>query len=302
VALSNATVLIEGETGTGKELAARSIHAASTRMRQPFVVFDCTALPRELADSELFGHMKGAFTGAVADRPGAFEQAHRGTIFLDEIGELPLDLQPKLRRVVESGELRRVGGSSTVPIDVRILAATNRDLHAEVRRGRFRGDLLYRLDVIKVRLPPLRQRPEDIEGLATHLLMGKLPSGDEVAGDNLARLIGYGWPGNVRELQNILERAVTLGRKSDGTPARFSELVLNLGPAHVEPSTVGLGYPGVAWPMPFKKAKDQLLHSFERAYVDALLARHGGNLTRAAAAAGLSRKHLYALLRRTRGE
>jgi transcriptional regulator with GAF, ATPase, and Fis domain len=301
VARGDATVLIEGETGTGKELAARSVHHASERAKRPFVVFDCTAVPRELIESELFGHVKGAFSGAIADRAGAFEQAHRGTIFLDELGELPLDLQPKLLRVLEAGAVRRVGSSKMVDLDVRVLAATNRDLHAEVRRGRFRSDLLYRLDVVTVRLPPLRQRPDDLKGLATRLLMGKLPAGDEVAGDNLAQLMGYSWPGNVRELRNVLERAVTMARKPDGSSASFSELTLGLAPS-AEPCTLGLSYPGVASALPFKDAKQQLLSSFERAYLDALLARHGGNLTKAADAAQLSRKHLYEIIRRNRSD
>jgi transcriptional regulator with GAF, ATPase, and Fis domain len=302
VSRSDTTVLIEGETGTGKELAARSVHHASGRARKPFVVFDCTSVPRDLAESELFGHMKGAFSGATADRKGAFERADGGTIFLDELGELDLDLQPKLLRVLESGEIRRVGGAKTIPVDVRVVAATNRDLHAEVHRKNFRSDLLYRLDVVKVRMPPLRSRPEDLEGLVTHLLMGKLPAGDVVEGDNLHRLMGYSWPGNVRELRNVLDRAVTLARRPDGRFAPFSELVFNLGPSAAEPATLGISFPGVASPQPFKDAKQRLLLTFERAYVDALLARHDGNLTRAAAAAELSRKHLYELIRRTRGD
>lgn len=297
VSPTEVTVLVEGESGTGKELAARSIHRASARADKPYVVFDCASVPRELAESELFGHKRGAFSGAVADRAGAFQQAHGGTIYLDELGELPLELQPKLLRVLETAEVRRVGDDGLRKVDVRVIAATNRDLQAEVRRGRFRADLLYRLEVVKIRLPPLRERLEDIPELVRYLLADKLASDDLVEGDNLRRLMAYSWPGNVRELRNVLERAVAL---SSGTP-RFAELVFNLGPVDTQPSTLGTAFPGVASPMEFKDAKDQLLASFERAYVDALMARHKGNLTQAAAAAGLSRKHLYDLVRKYGG-
>jgi DNA-binding NtrC family response regulator len=291
VAPTNVTVLIEGESGTGKELAARSIHAASPRAGGPYVVFDCASVPAELAESELFGHKKGAFSGAVADRAGAFQRAHGGTLCLDELGELPLDLQPKLLRALETGEVRAVGEDATRRVDVRIVAATNRDLRAESQRGRFRADLLYRLEVVKVRLPPLRQRPEDIPRLVAALLDGKADG--PVEGENLARLMAYGWPGNVRELRNVLTRAVALA----GAGPRFADLALNLGPAAEGPATIGVDFPGVTHPLPFKEAKAQLLASFERAYVSALLERHGGNVQKAAASAGLSRKHLYNLMR-----
>jgi len=302
VAPADITVLVEGESGTGKELVARSIHQASTRATAPYVVFDCGAVPGELAESELFGHRKGAFTGAATDRAGAFVRADGGTIFLDEIGELPLDLQPKLLRVLETGELRPVGSDEPRRVDVRVVAATNRDLQAEARRGRFRGDLLYRLEVVKVRIPPLRHRPEDVQDLVAHLCAGKLPVGDAIAGDNLARLQSYSWPGNVRELRNTLLRALALATKPGAPPARFGDLVFNLGPAPDAPSSLGMDFPGVSSPLPYKEAKGQLLASFERAYVEALMERHGGNVAQAAAAAGLSRKHLYELLHRVTGE
>jgi len=295
---SDVNVLIEGETGTGKEVAARSLHLASERSRRPFVAFDCASVPPALAESELFGHVRGAFSGAVGDREGAFERADGGTLFLDEMGELPAEIQPKLLRALEEREIRRVGGSDDLAVDVRLIVATNRDLHAEVARGRFRADLLYRLDVVRVRLPPLRQRPEDIAGLATQLLMGRLEPGDEVAGPNLHELMAYGWPGNVRELRNVLHRAVTMRQVEDGL-VRFADLVLNLGPSPV-PSSFGVQFPGIAEPLPFKEAKQQLLTAFERAYVDALVTRHDGNISRAAGAAGLSRKHLYDLLKKSR--
>ncbi|MCA9594054.1 MAG: sigma 54-dependent Fis family transcriptional regulator [Myxococcales bacterium] len=299
IAPTDVTVLVEGESGTGKELVARSIHGGSERSGAPFIVFDCGAVPVNLAESELFGHKRGAFSGAISDRAGAFQQAHGGTIFLDEIGELPLDLQPRLLRVLETGQVRRVGDDTMRRVDVRVVAATNRDLHAEVRRGNFRGDLLYRLDVVKLRIPPLRQRPEDIRPLAQAMLQGRITDGDELAGENLRRLLGYSWPGNVRELRNVLDRAVALASKK---PPAFADLVFNLGPAADSPALLGMAFPGVHYPLPFKEAKLQLLASFERAYIDALIDRHKGNMSQAAEAAGLSRKHLYELLRKVRGE
>jgi DNA-binding NtrC family response regulator len=297
VAPTDATVLIEGESGTGKELAARAVHASSARSAASYVVFDCAAVPRELAESELFGHKRGAFSGAVEDRAGAFQRAHGGTICLDEIGELPLDLQPKLLRALETGEVRRVGDDVMRKVDVRVVAATNRELRAEARRGTFRADLLYRLDVVKVRMPPLRHRPEDVAGLCARLLRGKIPDGDAIEGANLEKLRGYSWPGNVRELRNVLERAVALAQK----PARFAGLVLNLGPIDPAPITIGTSFPGVATPLPYKDAKQQLLAAFDRAYAEALLERHRGNISRAADAAGLSRRALYDLIERTTG-
>jgi DNA-binding NtrC family response regulator len=195
-----------------------------------------------------------------------------------------------------------VGDDTMRVVDVRIVAATNRVLHAEVRRGNFRNDLLYRLEVVKLRMPPLRERPEDIRSLVDALLAGKLAPEDEIGGENLKRLLGYTWPGNVRELRNVLERAVALATKPGGDKPRFSELVFNLGPAAEGPALLGMPFPGVGTPMPYKDAKEQLLGAFERAYVEALLERHHGNLSQAAQAAELSRKHLYELLRRTRGE
>jgi transcriptional regulator with GAF, ATPase, and Fis domain len=297
VAPTDVTILIEGESGTGKELFARSIHAASSRSEKPYVVFDCGAVPGELAESELFGHKRGAFSGAVADRAGAFVQADGGTICLDELGELPIDLQPKLLRVLETGEVKPVGADKPRKVDVRVIGATNRDLHAEARRGRFRSDLLYRLEVVRVRVPPLRQRPEDVQLLVERLLEGKLREGDTITGDNLKKLVAYGWPGNVREMRNTLTRAVALATAPGKPPPKFSELVFNLGPASSTPSTIGAEYPGVSAPVPYKEAKEQVLLSFNRAYVSALLERNENNVQRAAAEAGLSRKHLYELMR-----
>jgi two-component system, NtrC family, nitrogen regulation response regulator GlnG len=297
VASSHATVLVEGESGTGKELVARSLHEASSRARKPYVIFDCTTVTKELAESELFGHVKGAFSGAVSDRDGAFQQADGGTIFLDELGELPLDLQPKLLRVLESGETRRVGDSQRRRVDVRVLAATNRDLHAEARRGRFRSDLLYRLSVVRLQLPPLRSRPEDIAVIAERLLEGQLAPGSRVEGANLERLMSYSFPGNVRELRNVLTRALALTPRRDGLVA-FDELVLNLASDSSSPTSLGYGFPGVDAHLPYKEAKQRLMAQFDDEYVQALMRRNGGNVTQAAKAADLSRKHVYALLRR----
>jgi len=291
---SDVPVLIEGETGTGKDLAARSLHYASGRAKKPFVVFDCASVPPNLVESELFGHARGAFTGAHQDRKGAFERADGGTLFLDELGELPLTLQPKLLRAMENQQIRPVGDDRVRQVDVRLISATNRNLHAEVERGAFRSDLLYRLDVVRLRVPPLRHRPGDIEGLVTDLLEDKLPPGDRVGGDNLHRLEGYHWPGNVRELRNVLQRAFAL---TSGQP-RFDELVINVGSGRSQPATFALTYPGVDQPLPFKEAKRLLLEDFERAYLEALLRRFDGNYTQAAAEAGISRKHLHELAKK----
>jgi transcriptional regulator with GAF, ATPase, and Fis domain len=298
VAKSDVTVLVDGESGTGKELAARSIHAASRRASNPFVVFDCSAVPANLAESELFGHKRGAFSGATHDRAGAFQHAHGGTLCLDEVGELPLDLQPKLLRVLESREVRPVGEDRARAVDVRVIASTNRDLAAETERGRFRADLFYRLAVVGVRMPPLRARPSDIVGLASRILAGKLPDGDRIDGPNLRALMAYGWPGNVRELRNVLVRAVALAPRE---PVPFGSLVLGLGPAAAAPLTIGSELPGIATDLPYKEAKAQLLETFERVYLAALRKRHPKNVARAAEAAGLSRKHLYDLMKRVDG-
>jgi DNA-binding NtrC family response regulator len=295
---SDASILIEGESGTGKELAARSVHGASSRASRPYVVFDCGAVPPDLVESELFGHRRGAFSGATSDRAGAFQRADGGTLCLDELGELPLDLQPKLLRVLETGEVKPVGEDTPRKVDVRVLASTNRDLLAEARRGRFRSDLYYRLEVVRVRMPPLRHRPEDIPGLVARLLDGKLPEGDRIEGTNLRKLVAYAWPGNVRELRNVLARAVTLGQEPGKPPPSFDQLVFNLGPASQSPLTLGAELPGVSSRVPYKEAKDQLLQSFDELYVATLLDRHHGHVTNAAAAAGLSRKHLYELMRK----
>jgi DNA-binding NtrC family response regulator len=210
---TEAAILLEGETGTGKELVARAVHARSARAKAPFVVLDCGAVPPGLIESELFGHERGAFTGAIASHRGVFERAHGGTLFLDELGELPLELQPKLLRALESGEIHKVGGEKTTHVDVRVVAATHRDLPRLIAEAKFRADLFYRLAVIRVRIPPLRERREDIPMLSAHFARGTL--GDRAL-PSLAleavfeRLRNYPWPGNVRELRNVVERALIL--------------------------------------------------------------------------------------------
>ena len=216
VASSDATVLITGESGTGKELLAREIHERSRRSQQPFVRVNCSAIPREMFESEFFGHVRGAFTGAVRDRPGRFQIANGGTIFLDEIGDLPLELQPKLLRVLQEGEYERVGEDVTRKVDVRVIAATNQNLAEEVRAHRFREDLFYRLNVLPLALPPLRARTDDIPLLATHAIAEvskrlRIPAPTLTQAD-AARLQQYEWPGNIRELENVIQRAVILSK------------------------------------------------------------------------------------------
>ncbi len=297
VAPGDVTVLLEGESGTGKELAARSVHEASPRSEQPYVVFDCAQTKPDLIESELFGHKRGAFTGAVADRMGVFQQAHGGTLFIDEIGELPANVQATLLRTLETGEVKPVGSDHVMKVDVRVVAATNRDLKAEVERGNFRSDLFYRLEVVRLRLPPLRERPEDIAGIIDRLLNGRIDHSQPIAGANLQRLIAHSWPGNVRELRNVLDRAVALAPRQPGRLPAFSELVLSTGQPSERPS--GLQYPGLNPPLPFKEAKQRLLDDFERVYIKHLMSVHDGQVTAVANAAGLSRKHVYELLKRS---
>jgi DNA-binding NtrC family response regulator len=300
VADTELTVLITGETGTGKELASRAMHNRSRRKNGPFVVFDCGAVARNLLESELFGHERGAFTGAVASRAGVFEQANGGTIFLDELGELPLDLQPALLRVLEQREVRRVGDRRVRPIDVRIVAATNRHLRKEVEKNRFREDLYYRVAVVEVALPPLRERREDFSLLIKHLLQNA-PISHQVRGvsDEVESVFqAYRWPGNVRELRNVLLRAIPfcdgeiIGLES--LPDAFS------GDPDEDPTDHGTGQqvllPGAD--LSLKEAKDQLLDAFERKYLEDLLERCSGNLSQAARMAGVDRKTVARMLKR----
>ncbi len=325
VSPSDLTVLITGETGTGKELIARGIHNASNRKKKPFVVLDCGSIPRDLIESTLFGHEKGSFTGAIGQHSGCFEQADGGTIFLDEIGELDISLQPKLLRVLEQREIKRVGGDKTIKVDVRVLAATNRDLRAEVNNGNFREDLYFRLSVVHVELPPLRERQEDVALIVQHFLRDVASRRGVTLSfgqDAMAALVSHRWPGNVRELRNVVERA---GALADGPVITRQDLVFGRdgpsplanhdliqagasaaraaaaklsglpsptdGPASFDPALLA---PGLG----FKSAKQTVVDAFEQAYLSALLKRNEGNITRSAQEAGLTRYHLRELLKR----
>jgi two-component system, NtrC family, response regulator GlrR len=282
---SDATILLEGETGTGKGLLAEAVHEASPRARGPFVVLDCGAIPPTLIESELFGHEKGAFTGAAAARIGGFEAAHGGTVFLDEIGELPLDMQPKLLRAIEDRVVKRVGGNEPVRLDIRIVAATNRDLRAEINQGRFRSDLYYRLNTFRLRIPPLRERRDDIVLLVAHFYRQLSPGGEPPPAELLTELARHDWPGNVRELRAAVERAVLLD-----DPAVWRALSGD--------APVPAGDHRFADGTSFRAAKERAVAAWERAYVHDLIARHDGNLSRAARAVRMDRNHLRELLRR----
>jgi two-component system, NtrC family, response regulator GlrR len=291
-AASDSTVLLEGETGTGKSQAAESIHRHSSRRDHSFLVVDCGALPPNLLESELFGHEKGAFTGAVTRRVGVFEEARGGTVFLDEIGELPLELQPKLLRVLEAKEIRRLGTNSYVPVDVRMITATNRDLRAEVNAGRFRSDLYFRLAVVKIPLPPLRQRAEDMPLIVEKLLTG-LGADARVRATLLdpafvVQLQRAVWPGNIRELRNHLERCVVLQETLLPGEGEETGPPEETGPSTIDPR------------VPYPEARRRALDAFERQYVEALLQLHGGKVSQAAASADIDRVHLYRLIKRHR--
>jgi DNA-binding NtrC family response regulator len=289
-AKSNAPVLFLGESGTGKELMARGVHDHSPRKDGPFVVFDCGASTETLIESDLFGHTKGAFTGAAGERVGAFAAAHGGTLFLDEIGDLPVGLQPKLLRMLEAGEVTPLGGRKSEKYDVRVVAATHRDVFGEVSRGGFRGDLYYRLAVVEVHVPPLRQRIEDLSRLVTMFLdRAGSPLAKQVGGTALERLERYHWPGNVRELRNVITRAVALAGPDDD----FQSLPFVLRPTSAAPDEISFKAD-----KPFHDAKDALVARFEREYLADLVQRAGGNLSQAARIAGLERKFLYKLLER----
>ena len=294
------TVLLEGETGTGKELCARAIHEHGVRRRGPLVTLDCGALPEGLVESELFGHVKGAFTGAMQARKGAFVRASGGTLFLDEVDSLPAKLQPRLLRALESRRVRPVGGDDEVEVDVRVIAACQRDLATAVASGEFRPDLYFRLSVLRVVLPPLRARREDLAPTIRELLTrrGFFAADDRspvIGGDNLERLIAYAWPGNVRELRNVLDRALALSPAARSFAQLRLSLANDVGPGA---GADAAGELAIRTDLPYAEAKQRLLDAFERRYLGELLARNDGNISATAREAGVDRKHLRALLRK----
>jgi DNA-binding NtrC family response regulator len=305
VAPTDTTVLIEGETGTGKELVAEELHRHSPRRERPFDVVDCGGLPGELIESELLGHERGAFTGAVADREGVFERARGGTVFLDEIGELPLALQSRLLGVLERRTIRRVGGNLPRKVDFRLVAATNRDLHREVREGRFRQDLYYRLAVVRVVVPPLRERAEDIPPLARHFLWqaGCADAESVLTAELLRVLRSRSWPGNVRELRNVIERATIL---VDGSDLVGDAPLIELKPSSPRESAAApavdappaLTFPPSYLEMDYKAVKELLLDQFEAQYLGRLVGMHGTNISYIARDAGVDRHLIRKLLRK----
>lgn len=294
IAGTDVTVIVEGESGTGKELIASAIHEKSKRAKKPFVVFDCSAVAENLIESELFGHEKGSFTGATGLRNGAFELADTGTVFLDEIGELNIDLQPKLLRVLESRTIRRVGGDRPLPVDVRVVAATNRNLEAEVKKGSFREDLFYRLNVVPIHLPPLRKRKEDIPLIVDHFIeIHNSENPDRqvegVSATAMELLVSYDWPGNVRELRNTMSRALSFMEGSQITPEDIPERVrIPVAKAELE----------IRDDLGFKDAKEQWVASFEKQYLADVLKKNNFNISAAAKEAGIDRKSVQRLIRK----
>ena len=298
---TDATILLQGETGTGKEAIAEAVHKTSKRNRGPFVVVDCGSIPHELIASELFGHAKGSFTGAATDKQGLIEAANHGTLFLDEIGELAIDLQPQLLRVLDRRQVRRVGETQSVDVDIRVIAATHRDLRAMVKSGQFREDLYYRLAVVATTVPPLRERKADIPALASWFA-DKMGRGGFAQSPALLDLLErHDWPGNVRELRNVVERALSLGAAAltdlgEGRPSSSPSLATSPDdeaarrPSHAPGADV--------LELPFKEAKAALVESFERDYLAALLARHRGNISRAASEAGIDRNYIHRLVKK----
>jgi DNA-binding NtrC family response regulator len=314
VASATSTVLILGETGTGKELIARAIHQRSPRASRPFVAVNCAAIPKDLVESELFGHVRGAFTGAQAARAGLFESAHTGTIFLDEVGDLPLAAQVKLLRTLQEGEVKRVGSDETKLVDVRVVAATNVDLKSKIESGAFRSDLYYRLNVIRIVLPPLHERGADIEELAYHFIRKcakRMGRGEKpLAADALAALRTYSWPGNVRELEHAMERALVL---SAGDSIRATDLPFDAPPTRAETpaptgalqssAAAGAGLavlPRALADLPFAEAKKVATGLFEDAYVVEVMRRADGNVSEAARQAGVDRSNFKRIARKAK--
>ncbi len=309
VASATSTVLILGESGTGKELVARAIHQNSSRVANAFVPVNCAAIPRELVESELFGHVRGAFTGAQSARAGLFEAANGGTIFLDEVGDLPLAAQVKLLRTLQEGEVKRVGSDEVRTVDVRVVAATNVDLKSKIEQGEFRRDLFYRLNVIAIQLPPLRQREDDVVVLTHHFLqklalrMGRDPK--RIGADALHMLKSYAWPGNVRELEHAIEHAFVLCQgdtiSASDLPFAHDELDV-LERADGEPASGVVGWPGDLHRLPYADAKRQAMALFDEMYVRESIRRSNGNLSEAARKAGLDRSNFRRIVRKFRAD
>jgi DNA-binding NtrC family response regulator len=292
-ARTTASVLLIGESGTGKELLAHHLHDSSDRADKPFVPVDCASIPADLFESELFGHKKGAFTGASTDKPGLFQVADGGTLFLDELGELPLEFQSKLLRTIQERTVRPVGSSSERAVDVRIVAASNRDLQKEVEQGNFRADLFYRLDVVRIAVPPLRDRQGDVDVLVAHLLerFGKQAGITRIASDAAEKLRAYHWPGNVRQLRNAMERACTLGNAP--------ELVLqDLPPELRGEQSVTPAEPTDAEVGTFQEMKARRIAAMEQTYVEGLLTKHNGNVTHCSEEAGMARSAFQKLMQK----
>jgi two-component system, NtrC family, response regulator HydG len=303
IAQSNVPVVIEGETGTGKELLAEALHEAGPRASGPFVVFDCTAVPPSLAESTLFGHERGAFTGAVASRKGVFELAHNGTLFIDEIGDLDLTLQPKLLRAIERSEVQRVGSEKWTKVNVRIISATRRDLDHEIQGGRFRDDLFFRLAVTRIELPPLRRRTGDIGALARHFFRQLGGDDKPFPADLLARFEAYDWPGNVRELHNAVARFLAVGDVgitglAESTGA-FAPVATGAPPPLPRSGSRDPIEDVLEQDLPFPRARETLMEEFERRYVERVLSKYQGNVGRAAAASGIARRYFQMIRSRS---
>ncbi|HEX6764691.1 MAG TPA: sigma 54-interacting transcriptional regulator [Polyangiaceae bacterium] len=299
LAASNIPVVIEGETGTGKEALAEALHSASPRSSAPFVVFDCTAASPNLVESELFGHERGAFTGAIAARPGVFQQADGGTLLIDEIGDLEASLQPKLLRAIERSEIRPLGSARTVRVDVRLIAATRRDLDREVQEGRFRDDLFHRLAVARVELPPLRRRQGDVEALTRRfwheLALASGHTAEAEAGPPAALIRRFereAWPGNVRQLRNAVARTLALGG-ADASPLEWATEATDV------PAGRDFVQKILAERLPLPIARERVVAEFERRYIEEILERHGGSVTRAAKESGIALRY-FQLLRKRR--
>jgi len=295
LAQANVPVVIEGETGVGKEQLAESLHQQGTRGQGPFVVFDCTAVAPSLIESELFGHEQGAFTGSATTHRGVFEQAHGGTLFIDEIGDMPLELQPKLLRAIERLEVKRVGGSQSFRVDVRVIAATRRDLDREVQLGRFRDDLFHRLAVARLELPPLRERKGDVALLAQQF-WGEFGGAPGALPEPLLRSWeDYGWPGNVRELRNAVARRLALGDLTELDPTAADRAGSSGGGTHAVAGGGDAINAVLALDLPLPDTRQRVMGELERRYVQRMLDAHDGNVTRAAAASGITRRQFQRL-------